>query len=388
MIVCDLTHAYHDASGGIRTYIDLKRRYILEQTGHNHVLVFPDKSSSVDRGERWTTYGIKAPYLPGAKPYRIFASSSAITDALNDARPDAIELNTFYVPFEYRSAFAYRDTNPATIVGIHIHTDFARSYVRSYSKKVVGERMSRWLERRANRYVTRLLARSNFATTLSSLHEARLRAEGMRVELVPQFVDLDQYHPRHASGAFREHLGLMPESLMLAYIGRIDTEKHIPMLLEMVELLPETLNPHLVLAGEGPSRKAVATHAASHDRVTLLPYISDKSAVAELLASADIYVTAGPHEVAAFSVVEAQAAGLPVVGVASGGLINRIPADDIGRLVPVDDANAMAEAVSEIASDLETYSEAARRHAELNYSMDLCFRTTFEIYEREIEATI
>ncbi|GAB5537516.1 MAG: glycosyltransferase family 1 protein [Rubricoccaceae bacterium] len=382
MIVCDLTHAYHEASGGIRTYIDLKRRYILEQTDHHHVLVIPAAESGVERGERWTTYRIKAPYMPGAKPYRFFASSSALVSALEDARPDVTELNTFYVPFEQRAAFAYRDAHPDAIVGVHVHTDFADSYVRSYGQKVFGDRASRWLQGRATRYVHRLLQRADFATTLSSLHETRLREEGSTVELVPQFVDLEQYHPRHASMAFRERLGLAPDSLLLGYIGRMDTEKHIPMLLETVETLPESLHPHLVLAGEGPSREAVAAHAFTHDRVTLLPYISDKQEVAELLGSADIYVTAGPHEVAAFSVVEAQAAGLPVVGVASGGLINRIPTEDIGRLVPVDDAGAMAEAVAEIAADLETYSRAARHHAESNYSMERCFETTFEVYDR------
>lgn len=386
MTVCDLTHAYHDSSGGIRTYIDLKRRYVLEQTDHHHVLIIPDATSSVERGERWTTYRIKAPYLPGAKPYRMFISSNALVTALQDARPDVTELNTFYVPFEQKAAFAYRDTQPGAVVGVHVHTDFADSYVRSYSQKAFGTRVSRGLQAYATRYVHRILQRADFATTLSSLHETRLREEGTEVELVPQFVDLDQYHPRHASAAFRDRLGVGTDSLLLGYIGRMDTEKHIPMLLETVEKLPELLNPHLVLAGEGPLRQTVAAHAATHDRVTLLPYISDKQEVATLLGSADIYVTAGPHEVAAFSVVEAQAAGLPVVGVASGGLINRIPTKDIGRLVPVDDSSAMADAVAEIAAELETYSHAARQHAESNYSMERCFETTFEVYERAVAA--
>lgn len=385
MIVCDLTHAYHKTSGGIRTYIDLKRRYILDHTDHDHVLVVPGAATGVERGNRWTTYQIKAPYIPGAKPYRFFAGTKLLRGALKDARPDVIELNTFYIPCEYRAAFSYRKASDGAIVGVHVHTDFADSYIRSYAKKIVGNWLSKLLQRFGTSYVNRILGRANFSITLSPLHQKKLQNGGSCVDLISQFVDLDQFNPNRSSVRIRRRLGLKPNSLLLCYIGRIDSEKNIPMLLEVVEKLPDSFDPHLVLAGDGSFRESVSQYAECHDRVTVLPYILDKDAVAELLSSSDIYVTAGPHEVAAFSVVEAQASGLPVVGVAAGGLINRIPRDDIGRLVPINDANAMANAITLIAEDLKSYGNSARKHAESNYSTERCFRDVFEVYHREMK---
>ena len=64
MTVCDLTHAYHPTSGGIRTFIDLKRRYLLEHTPHRHVLIVPGERDEVEQGDRWTTIRIRSPLLP------------------------------------------------------------------------------------------------------------------------------------------------------------------------------------------------------------------------------------------------------------------------------------------------------------------------------------
>ena len=124
--------------------------------------------------------------------------------------------------------------------------------------------------------------------------------------------------------------------------------------------------------------------AARSDRLVVSPYLGGKEEVAELLASADVYVTAGPHEVAAFSVVEAQAAGLPVVGVAAGGLLDRVH-DGLGYLVPVDDAGAMAEAVSRAYAERETIGPRVRAFAEEHYSWTRCYADVVAEYERTLQ---
>ena len=63
--------------------------------------------------------------------------------------------------------------------------------------------------------------------------------------------------------------------------------------------------------------------------------------LARWLASADIYVSGMADETFGVSIVEAQASGLPVVGVAAGAMIDRVT-DAVGRLGPVGDADAMA----------------------------------------------
>ncbi len=74
----------------------------------------------------------------------------------------------------------------------------------------------------------------------------------------------------------------------------------------------------------------------------MLPgYVKSRAELARWLASADIYVSGMADETFGVSIVEAQASGLPVVGVAAGAMIDRVT-DSLGRLGPVGDAAAMA----------------------------------------------
>jgi alpha-1,6-mannosyltransferase len=94
-----------------------------------------------------------------------------------------------------------------------------------------------------------------------------------------------------------------------------------------------------VLIGEGPLKSEIA--ALGDGRILLPGYMKDRTELARWLASADIYVSGMADETFGVSIVEAQASGLPVVGVAAGAMIDRV-SDSVGRLGPVGDASAMA----------------------------------------------
>lgn len=383
MIVCDLTHAHHATSGGIRTFIDLKRRYLLEHTDHTHVLIAPGEEDSVETGDRWMTIRIKSPLLPGGSTYRFFTSPGMVRDALGEARPDVVELNTYYAPTEYRPAYAYRKAARArgrnVITGVHYHTDFADSYVAAYTGVASGA-----LTPLARRYVRGILRKADFVMTLAPMFAEQLTSYGVDdVRLVPQFVDLDLFHPAKGTETMRERAGAGPDDLLMVYLGRFDSEKHVDMLIEMVEKLPAEPRPRLFMAGAGPDYERLREASKQSERLTVSPYLKGKDEVAELLGSADVYVTAGPHEVAAFSVVEAQSAGLPVVGVASGGLLDRVH-EGLGYLVPVDDAAAMAEAVSRAYAERAEMGARVRTYVEDNYSWTQCYSQVLEVYEEAL----
>jgi alpha-1,6-mannosyltransferase len=134
------------------------------------------------------------------------------------------------------------------------------------------------------------------------------------------------------------------------------------------------------MVGDGPLCAEVEAAALNNRSVQLLPYESDRVRFARLLASADLYVTAGPHETFGLSVIEAQASGLPVVGVDGGALRERVPRG-LGYLGAVGDADEMACNILRAASERRAIGQRARTHVETHFSWSAAFRRLLSLYE-------
>jgi alpha-1,6-mannosyltransferase len=104
--------------------------------------------------------------------------------------------------------------------------------------------------------------------------------------------------------------------------------------------------------------------------------MKDRAELARWLASADIYVSAMADETFGVSIVEAQASGLPVVGVAAGAMIDRVT-EATGRLGPVGDSAAMAANIIALwRSDRPAVAQEARAHA-LQFGWDISMEALF-----------
>jgi alpha-1,6-mannosyltransferase len=100
------------------------------------------------------------------------------------------------------------------------------------------------------------------------------------------------------------------------------------------------------------------------------------------LALADIYVTAGTHETFALSLVKAQAAGRPVVGVDSDAHTQRVP-EGVGLAGPVGDAAKMADNIVKVANHKEEMAAKARLHVQAaGFGWETAFDLLFSHYHR------
>jgi alpha-1,6-mannosyltransferase len=398
MKFCDVTLSYTETSGGIRTYIDQKRKYLINETDHEHVLVIPHEDDRVERGDRWITYHIASPILPGCAPYRFFLGTGKIKEALLDARPEFVELGSFFVcpwaVFDYRRELA-AEKSACRIAG-YFHTDVADAYVGTPIRHALTEALGGWsslleqlsvkladtAEAGMERYVRAVFDHCDLKLAASPSQVQRLAEYGVEdAQVVPLGVDLETFHPRNRSREVRQRFAANEDSLVLIYAGRLDEEKHVHVLFDAFARLTEELDARLVVVGEGPLRDQFCERAAQLPGAYVLEYEGDPETFARLLASADIYVTAGPHETFGLSVVEAQASGLPVVGVNAGALVERVP-ECLGLLGEVDDAAAMAENIRRVASQRAELSRNARTHVEQNFSWTETFRRLLQLYEQ------
>jgi alpha-1,6-mannosyltransferase len=396
MKFCDVTIAYAGKSGGIKTYIDAKRRFLRDYTDHEHLLIIPGKRDRVRRSGRSTTITLRGPLLPGQDVYRFFLSPAKIRQVLMDEGPDIVELGSYYT--EPWAAFSYRrrqrEAGADCVLGAYFHTDVAQAYVAaplrtaahswledlSEALAVSVDRIADIAATGAEKYMQYVFTHCDLAMAASPSQAARLREYGVEdVEIVPMGVDLSLFSPRRRSRDTRAALAASDEVTVLMYAGRLSKEKRILTVIEALRALPPDFKAQLWMMGDGPQRTDVEDAASADERIKLLPYEGDRVRFAGLLASADVYVTAGPFETFAISVIEAQASGLPVVGVDAGALRERVH-EGLGFLGPVDDAQAMAANIVRAARERARIGPRARAHIAEHFSWSRAFRRLLECY--------
>ncbi len=159
------------------------------------------------------------------------------------------------------------------------------------------------------------------------------------IDVAPNGVDLQPFQNPGCS-IERQTLGLGAEDIVLIYVGRLGPEKNLNFLLRSFAGVVQAYDrARLVLIGDGPERenlKELVTNTGICDCVVfagMVPY----EKVPAYMKIADAFVTASVTEVHPLTVVEAMAAGLPVLGISSPGIGDTIREGENGYLVPNED---------------------------------------------------
>lgn len=375
-LYADLTQSWSEQGGGVRVFLNRKRRYILEQTDDRHLLIIPGAEDRVieEEGGRAVTVSIASRQVPGSPNYRLLLRNGAVRAALERFRPDLIECQDAYnLPW---AAIAHRRRYPATALVASFMTDFPTAYAGRFGTRLGGAWLGRGAARLGYRYIAMLYRRFDAVIALSEHGGAdKLRALGLdRVHVAPLGVDSADFDMAARDDQLRAEAGAAPATPLLIYVGRLDHEKRAQTVVDAFALLPPPLGARLVLIGAGPLRERFAAVPGVHAP----GFIGDRALLVRWLASADLYVSGMADETFGISVIEAQAAGLPVVGIAAGAMIDRVP-PHLGRLGPIDDATAMAANISALLASpaRADISAAARAHA-ASLGWDSSMRTLFD----------
>jgi len=203
------------------------------------------------------------------------------------------------------------------------------------------------------------------------------------IDVVPNGVDIRPF--RQASNSLdRAQLGFPPNDVLLIYVGRLGPEKNLSFLLRSFAGTAKAYD-HigLILVGDGPERQDLQEQAAYlkiDNRVQFtgsIPY----EQMPGYLSMADAFVTASVTEVHPLSVIEAMAAGLPVLGIQSPGVGDTVEDSVTGLLAEEEDLAIFTAKMVRLVTEHEQRREmgkCARRTAE-NYAIE---RTTEMMLER------
>lgn len=200
--------------------------------------------------------------------------------------------------------------------------------------------------RSSRRRVRHLVARADALVGVSEEICNELRDLGVdpaRIHLIRNGIDGERFRRRSGDErvAIRTSLGLPPSAVVVTYVGRLAPEKRVPDLVAAFTALPSGLDAHLVIAGDGPERQALADHCAGRDNIHLLGSVDD---VAPLLGASDVFVLCSVAEGLSNAVLEACASELAVVLTDVGAARDVVTDGQEGVLVrPCDDGQLAAQ---------------------------------------------
>lgn len=248
---------------------------------------------------------------------------------------------------------------------------------------LANDPLTRLTNRRMDRYQDQMIA-------VCSKGREQLIANGWsgeRIRVIFNGVDLESWAGERSESTLRGELGLPEDRFVMLCASRFAEDKGHRYLIDSVKRLTAlTDRPfNLVLAGDGPLQEPAREQVRAlglEDRVVFLGFRADMK---NLYKGADLYVNSSRHEALSFLIIEAMAAGLPVIATDMGGnpdIVNERAG--CGPLVPYDDPDALAAAMLRFLDDpayLARCRENALRTVAEKFEAHQMARDTFRVYE-------
>jgi glycosyltransferase involved in cell wall biosynthesis/GT2 family glycosyltransferase len=242
-----------------------------------------------------------------------------------------------------------------------------------------GGRWGRWIEAPIRR---RSMRRADGFVIASAAELDRVATTyGVGTERLAHIPNPVMPQPPVDRAQARRRLGLAADDAVVVWHGRVEIQrKGLDVLLEAWARVRAELaasNPRLVLLGSGGDAAELHRRldASGFDDVLWIDeFVNDRTRITEVLAVADVYAFASPHEGFAVAPAEAMALGVPVVATSAPGVVDLLPEGEAsgGIVVPVGDVDALAAGIVRLLRAPElarTVGQAARTRVDAGLSL-------------------
>ena len=191
-----------------------------------------------------------------------------------------------------------------------------------------------------------------------AVRQALIHNEGIaadRVEVIHNGIPLERFEDRPTTSgraAIRAEIGLEPEDLVLIQVARLDYLKDHATAIRTIERVARRWSrARLVLVGDGPERGAIEDLVRQREMEGNVRLLGQRDDVPRLLAASDIVLLTSISEGIPLTLIEAMAAGRPVVATRVGGVAEVVADGQTGLLAPAGDDAALAEHILHLADD-------------------------------------
>lgn len=333
MRVLMVSDVYFPRVNGVSTSIETFRSGLAEQ-GIDVRLVVPRYGGEVDVAGIVRVDGHRVPADPEDRIVGWRAMHRAVAEAAEGC--DLVHIQTPFVAHFAGLAAARRMELPVLAT---YHTLF-EEYLHHY----VPIAPARWLRTAARHFSRRQCNALDGVVVPSTAMRDRLADYGVTapMHVLPTGIPVSRFTGGDGA-AFRERHGIAPERPVALFVGRVAHEKNIEFLIDAVATargsVPDIL---LLVTGEGPARESLKAHVSAQglaDNVRFLGYLDRRHELPGCYAAADVFTFASRTETQGLVLLEAMAAGLPVIALSAMGTTDILGAGR-GCIVPPDDTAA------------------------------------------------
>jgi glycosyltransferase involved in cell wall biosynthesis len=322
----------------------------------DEVLVFcPEGAPDVYMGAR--VVGVPAMPLPLYPELKLALPRPAVAEALDHFQPDLVHVVNPAV-LGLGGIWLAKTKGYPLVASYHTHLP---KYLEHYGMGMLEPLLWELLKAAHNQ------ARLNLCTSTAMVQE--LSEKGIQhTDLWQRGVDTDLFRPELRSDAMRQRLlgGHRDTGKLLLYIGRLSAEKQIERIRPVLQAIPDA---RLALVGDGPHRQQLENHFRDQP-ATFVGYLAGEE-LASAYASGDAFVFPSSTETLGLVLLEAMAAGCPVVGARRGGIPDIVTDGVNGCLYEPDGSDggaaSLTAAVQRLLGDAQerqALRQAARSEAE------------------------
>lgn len=379
MKICDITQFYSPLSGGVRRYLEERRRYINSLDRHHQVLIVPAARSERLACGRSVVYTVQSPRITRASDYRLILDFQAVSEILRLEKPDLIECADPY-QIAWLILDLSRELKIPAVAFYHSNVPelwfrFVRRFGSAFSQ-AVAKYTRLYVKDLYNQFLRTLVPSAKLAGVLESWGIAN-------VVPVRLGVDTGVFAPGRRNEERRGQLNVRPDQILLLYAGRLGYEKNLNTLVDAFELIdrdyPGKYRLHFI--GDGPFKHELLRRAGDNPRMTIQPYISNSEELAQNYLAADIFVHPGISETFGLVTLEAQACGVPVIGI-RGTFMDELALVGPDQWAAENSPGALAGAISEFVRLSTRQTDARTVHlVQDRYSWVTVFSDLFNLYE-------
>jgi Glycosyltransferase len=190
--------------------------------------------------------------------------------------------------------------------------------------------------------------------------------------------------PTKTAEQSRKDLGIGLDDTVVTNVARLDPQKGQCHLIPAVKRIA-TKYPRLkvLLVGDGPDKEKTSRLVKEHGLEDVIAIMGFRNDVPDILSCSDIFVLPSLNEGFPFSIVEAMAAGLPVIATDVGGNAEAVIDGETGRVIPPSDVTALSDAMVELIADAEKRMHMGLRgklRADSEFSLSNMLHKTFRLY--------